>query len=184
MSEAFDPPADSVASRPLPPGMAWPEGRFEGRTQFREVLLAGLACAAAQGSRTLWLSDTDFADWPLSERIFVGALDAWCSRTRASPVAQVRVMAQSFGDMRQRHPRFVQWRGLWIHRVQTRATAQGADGVPSVLWTPEWMLHRIDPLRDTVVATTEPASRILMAERLQQWWQQARPAFADTTLGL
>lgn len=162
----------------------WPEGRFAGRQTFQDLLVQGLQCAAERGCRTVWLCDPDFGDWPLGERRLVAALDRWCATTRVSPVAQIRVMGQSFADMRLRHARFVQWRGLWAHRVQVRAWSAGQDRLPSVLWTPEWVLRRVDTDRDQVVATTDPGQRTAVGERLQQLWQMARPALPLTVLGV
>jgi len=167
-----------------PAGPAWPEGRFAGRAAFRDVLVEGMACAARAGSRTLWLCDPDFAAWPLGERRLIEALDAWSLSTRSSPVAQLRLLGQSYGDMRLRHGRFVAWRSMWAHRVQVRVPASDVEALPSVLWTPEWVLQRVDAERDTVVATCESAERTRVSEMLHGWWQTARPAFPDTPLGL
>lgn len=173
---------DVTGERGLAP--AWPEGRFTGRPAFQDLLVHGLQCAAERGCRTVWLCDPDFGDWPLGERRLVQALDRWCATTRVSPVAQIRVLGQSFADMRLRHGRFVQWRSLWSHRVQVRLWSAGQDRLPGMLWTPDWVLQRLDPERDQVVASTDAAQRAAAKERLQQLWQAARPAFPDTSLGL
>jgi len=165
-------------------GIGWPEGRFAGRERFQEALVQGLACAARAGSRTLWLCDPDFAAWPLGERRAMQALEAWGQATRGHPLAQLHLLGQSYGDMRLRHGRFVAWRSLWSHKVQARVRADDRETLPSVLWTPEWVLQRVDTERDTVVATCEPAERTRIGEELQRCWQTARPAFPDTPLGL
>jgi hypothetical protein len=175
----------AVPDEPAPPaGPAWPEGRFAGRADFRDLLAEGMACAAQAGSQTLWLCDPDFAAWPLGERRLLQALDAWGLSTRSSPVAQLRLLGQSYGDMRLRHGRFVAWRSLWSHRVQARAPASEVEALPSLLWTPEWVLQRVDTERDIGVATCEAAQRTRVKEWLQGLWQTARPAFPDTPLGL
>lgn len=162
----------------------WPEGRFVGRRDFQDRLVQGLQAAAQVACPLLWLCDPDFAAWPLGERRLVEALDSWAMATRAHPLAQLRVLGQRFDDMRLRHARFVDWRARWSHRVEVRVWSAGQDSLPSELWTPEWTLQRVDVDRDVVVATTEAAQRTRLDELLQQRWQQARPGFPATSLGL
>ena len=146
--------------------------------------MQGLQAAAQAACPLLWMCDPDFAAWPLGERRLVEALDSWAVATRAHPLAQLRVLGQRFDDMRLRHARFVDWRARWSHRVEVRVWSAGQDSLPSVLWTPEWTLQRVDDDRDVVVATTEAAQRTRLDEALQQRWQQARPGFPVTSLGL
>lgn len=162
----------------------WPEGRFVGREAFQQLVVQGLQQAAQLGCPLVWLCDPDFAAWPLGERRLVQALDAWAAATRAHPLAQLRVLGQGFDDMRLRHARFVDWRARWSHRVEVRVWSAGQASLPSVLWTPAWTLQRVDDTRDVVVATTDAAQRTRLDEWLQQRWQQARPGFPVTPLGL
>lgn len=172
---------------PGPPSSALPapdEGRFVGRTAFHEQVVRGLQAAALAGAPTVWLCDADFAAWPLGERRTVQALDDWAVATRAHPLAQLRVLGQRFDGMRLRQARFVDWRSRWSHRVDVRVWSAGQDTLPSVLWTPHWTLQRIDELRDVVVATADAVERTRLEERLHALWQQARPGFPVTQLGL
>lgn len=169
---------------PPPAPSPWPEGRFVGRRDFQDLLVQGLQAAAQAACPLLWMCDPDFAAWPLGERRWVEALDSWAAATRSHPLAQLRVLGQRFDDMRLRHARFVDWRSRWSHRVDVRVWSAGQDSLPSVLWTPEWTLQRVDDDRDVVVATTEAAQRTRLDEALQQRWQQARPGFPVTSLGL
>lgn len=162
----------------------WPEGRFVGREDFQQAVVSGLQQAAHQGCALLWLCDPDFAAWPLGERRLVQALDDWAAATRAHPLAQLRMLGQRFDDMRLRHARFVDWRARWSHRVDVRVWSAGQAQLPSVLWTPQWTMQRVDDTRDVVVATTEAVQRTRLDEALQQRWQQARPALPVTALGL
>ena len=162
----------------------WPEGRFVGRQQFENLVVQGLLQAAASASALVWLCDPDFADWPLGQRPLVDALDAWAVATRGHPLAQLRMLAQSYDDMRVRHARFVTWRARWSHRVEVRIWSAGQAKLPSVLWTPQWSLQRVDDTRDVVVATVDAAQRKRLDERLQPCWGQGRPAFPVTSLGL
>lgn len=172
---------------PPPPGNSpavWPEGRFVGREAFQQRVVQGVQMAADRACALVWLCDPDFSAWPLGERRLVQALDAWAAATRAHPLAQLRVLGQRFDDMRLRHARFVDWRARWSHRVEVRVWSAGQASLPSVLWTPEWTMQRVDDARDVVVATVEAAQRTRLDELLQQRWQQARPALPVTSLGL
>lgn len=183
-----DPPAVASGLVPEPRTengpAAWREGRFVGRQQFQDLVVQGLQLAAAHASPLVWLCDPDFADWPLGERRTVDALDAWAAATRGHPLAQLRVLGQSFDDMRVRHARFVAWRARWSHRVEVRVWSAGQASLPSVLWTSQWSLQRVDDTRDVVVATADAAQRTRLDERLQQCWAQGRPGFPVTSLGL
>ena len=157
-----------------------PEGRFEGRQAFISLVRQALATAAREGWPSLVLSDVDFADWPLGERVVVEALNAWAGRGR-----QLRLIAQDFGSVRQLHPRFVQWRTTWAHLVEAHAlSAASAGEVPSAIWSSAWMLERLDPLRCVGVTTTDGVRRLALRERLDGVWLKGSPSFAATTLGL
>jgi len=157
-----------------------PEGRFDGRQAFISLIRQALQTAAREGWTSLVLSDTDFADWPLGERVVVDALTAWAGRGR-----HLRLLAKDFGPVRQRHPRFVQWRITWAHLVEAHAFGAAAAGdVPSAIWSPGWTLERLDPLRCVGVATIDGARRVALRERLDSTWIKGSPSFAPTTLGL
>ena len=38
------------------------------RGEFQDALRGAFALAASSGAREIWLSDEDFADWPLGDR--------------------------------------------------------------------------------------------------------------------
>lgn len=169
---------DTTASTPAP--LALPTGRFEGRKAFTELVRHALETAAQEGWPSLVLSDPDFLDWPLGERSVIDALGHWASRGR-----QIRLLARDFGPLRLAHPRLVQWRTTWGHRVEAHA-CPGASGseLPSAIWSPGWTLERLDPVRSTGVTSNDPARRTLLLERLDACWHKGAPSFAATTLGL
>lgn len=157
-----------------------PIGRFEGRQAFISLVRQALQTAAREGWTSLVLSDADFADWPLGERAVVDALNTWAGRGR-----HLRLMAQDFSSVRQQHPRFVQWRTTWAHLVEAHALPSASTGeVPSAIWSPHWMLERLDPLRCTGVSSEDGARRVALRERLDSVWLKGSPSFAATTLGL
>jgi hypothetical protein len=163
---------------PTPPPLT--TGRFEGRRAFVDLVRHALDTAAREAWPSLVLSDADFLDWPLGESAVVDALSLWASRGR-----QIRLLARDFGPVRLTHPRLVQWRTTWGHRVEAHA-CPGATGseLPSAIWSPGWTLERLDPLRCTGVASNDPGRRIALKERLDACWHKGAPSFAATTLGL
>lgn len=157
-----------------------PDGRFEGREAFRQLVRDALACAAREGWREIILSDASFEDWPLGERAVAESLQAW-SRSGRSMV----LLARRYDEVVRRHARFVQWRGTWPHIVSASACAV-ADPLelPSAIWSPGWVLERRDIPHSAGWCGSEPERRLLLRESLGGWLQKAAPAFPATTLGL
>lgn len=154
-----------------------PTGRWAGREAFADHVRQAFQHAAREGWRQILLSDPDFADWPLGERVVVDALNEWAHSGR-----ELRLLARDFRPLRERAPRLVQWRVTWDHVVHARATM--ADGLPSAIWTPSWTLERLDLIHSTGVATHEARRRTELRERLDICWQRGSPAFPASTLGL
>ena len=157
-----------------------PTGRMEGREVFTDLVRQALAVAAEEGWPRLELSDTDFNDWPLGERAVIESLQAWVRQG-----GEIRFLAREFGPLRLAHPRLVSWRTLWSHRVQAHAmpSASGSK-LPSAIWSPGWTMERLDPVRCTLVASTDARRRTGLRERLDSFWHKGSPSFAATTLGL
>lgn len=157
-----------------------PEGRFTGRLAFADGIRLALQHAAREGWSMLWFCDPDFADWPLGERAVIETLNAWADSGRL-----LRLLARDFAPLRLQHPRFVQWRITWAHRVEAQACARAAAGdLPSALWTSGWTLERLDVLRCSGVCSADPARRIALRERIDNAWSRGSPSFAASTLGL
>ena len=159
---------------------ALPEGRFEGRDAFRQLVRDALACAAREGWRELVLSDAAFEDWPLGERAVAESLQAWSATGR-----RMVLLARSYDSVVRQHARFVQWRRTWSHIVSAWAcpSADALD-LPSAVWSPRWVLERRDPEHCVGYCGSEPERRVALRESLDGWLQKATPAFPATTLGL
>jgi hypothetical protein len=155
-------------------------GRFAGRAAFAQCIRDSLAAAAEQGWSQMILCDAGFGDWPLNERVVIDSLNAWARSGR-----QLTILATQYEGMVRLHPRFVTWRRTWGHIVDSRVCRQ-IDPVnfPTLLWSPRWMLQRLDPVRDTGVAGGEPERVVPGRELVQELLQVSSPGFPATTLGL
>lgn len=156
------------------------QGRLEGREAFAGQVRQALACAAREGWREIVLSDASFADWPLGERAVAESLQAWSASGR-----RCVLLARRYDELVRRHARFVAWRRTWSHIVEARG-CPSADAleIPSAIWSPHWVLHRLDAERSTGWAGREPDRRLALRELLDEWLQKSSPAFPATTLGL
>ncbi|HEY1230194.1 MAG TPA: hypothetical protein VGF26_23025 [Ramlibacter sp.] len=157
-----------------------PQGRFEGRDAFRQMVRDALTCAAHEGWRELILCDASFADWPLGERAVAESLQAWSASGR-----RCILLARRYDDVRRLHSRFVKWRQAWSHIVEARG-CPSADALelPSAIWSPAWVMRRLDIEHSHGVAGAEPERRVAVRELIDGWLQKSSPAFPSTTLGL
>ena len=156
------------------------QGAFVGPTAFADVVRHALAQADLAGWSEMVWSDATFEGWPLYEKAVVESLDAWARKGR-----KLTLLAQHFDAMRRVHHRFVGWRIRWDHLLECRVCkGVEASGFPSALWTPTWALRRLDLVRCTGVASTEPRMRQRLREELQERQRQSSPGFAASTLGL
>jgi hypothetical protein len=161
-------------------GEPLPSRRFEGREDFRQLVRDALACAARDGWREIILADASFAEWPLGERAVVDSLQAWSRSGR-----RIVLLAKRYDTVMREHARFVAWRRTWSHIV-TAFACSAADPLelPSAIWSPAWVLQRLDPEHSHGYCGSEPERRVLLRESLNEWLLKATPAFPATTLGL
>ena len=159
---------------------ALPQGRFEGPTEFAQLIRLAFSNAAAQGWREIIICDSTFEDWPLGERVVAQSLNDWSSSGR-----KLTMLAKNYSEVTRRHARFVTWRRTWAHIVECSCnSAISADDMPSALWSPVWVFQRLDLTRSTGVSGVEAARRVALKERLDECLKYSSPAFAATTLGL
>lgn len=159
---------------------ALPAGPFIGRESFRTRVREALAEAGRAGWRELILCDASFEDWPLGERAVVDALEAW-----ARTGQRLTLLAQRYDAVERGHPLFVNWRRQRAHLIECRGVPSAdALAMPSVLWSPEWVVHRHEVLRSSGVCGGEARRRLRLRELLDGWLERSSPAFAASTLGL
>ena len=156
------------------------DGSFNGRNDFQQLVRDALAMAAHEGWHDITLMDASFEDWPLGERTVVESLQAWSKTGRS-----FTIIAKRYDTVLVKHPRFVTWRGKWGHIVTARGVPSAdATDFPSAIYSPGWVMRRLDPVRSKGVAGAEPQRRLLLREEVTEWLGKSSPAFAATTLGL
>ncbi len=160
---------------------ALPTGRFSGREVFQQMVRDGFATAARDGWSEIFIADANFHDWPLGERGVVECLQDWARSGR-----RFTMLACTYDDVIRRHARFVRWRGTWDHIITCRRSpAADPLHIPSALWSPHWVMHRLDPERCVGATGNEPDRRVLLRETLNEWVRsKSSPGFSATTLGL
>ena len=165
---------NDTAAQPLP------SGAFSGRIAFQQLVRDALASAAREGWREIILCDPDFADWPLGERAVAESLQQWSATGR-----RCTLLARRYDEVVRRHARFVNWRTTWSHIIEARA-CPSADPLefPSAIWSPGWVLHRLDSERCNGITGREPERRVMLGENLHEWLQKSSPSFPASTLGL
>lgn len=158
-----------------------PTGRFSGRDDFQQLVRDAIFTAAREGWQEIFISDANFHDWPLGEREVVEALQAWAQGGR-----RFSMLAGDYADVIRRHARFVRWRGTWEHIINCRRSpAADPLDIPSALWSPHWVMHRLDTERSVGVTGSEPDRRVSLRETLNEWVRsKSVPGFPSTTLGL
>jgi hypothetical protein len=157
-----------------------PSGRFEGRDAFAQVVRDAFACAAQQGWREIFISDASFEGWPLHERVVVELLEAWARSGR-----RLTMVAGRYDAVLRNQARFVTWRKRWEHIIECRVSrSMDPLDFPSVIWSPVWVMRRLDLVRSTGVSSTSPDRRLKIREELDELLSGSAPGFPSTTLGL
>lgn len=159
---------------------ALPTGPFSGRAAFEQLVRDALACAAHEGWREIILSDATFLDWPLRESAVLESLQAWSKSGR-----HMTLLASRFDEVIRHHARFVLWRQSWGHIIDCRVchSAAAAD-FPSVIWSRDWCLHRIDPQRCSGVYSDDRERSVLLKQVLDEAIRESSPGFPASILGL
>lgn len=156
------------------------DGRFSGRSEFTGLVRQVLAAAAAQGWREMTWCDPDFGDWPLGERAVAQALNDWAASGR-----KLTMLAEHYDAVVGRHARFVTWRQTWSHAVDCRKSGAVSRGrLPSAIWSPGWVMERLDRQRCTGLAGPGLARCKALKERLNEHLVGSSAGFPCTVLGL
>jgi hypothetical protein len=170
----------STSAGDAPMDAELPSGRFAGRIAFQQLMRDALACAARESWPEIILCDADFHDWPLGERAVAESLQEWSAAGR-----RCTLLARRYDQVVRRHARFVTWRQRWSHIIDARACAF-ADPLelPSAIWSPGWVMQRLDPERCNGISGREPERRLSLRECLNEWLAKSSASFPSSTLGL
>lgn len=154
---------------------------FTTRREFHDALHEGFSEMARVGCREAWISDEDFADWPLNSPSVVQLLSQWAQSHR-----KLTVIARSFDEMARRHPRWVEWRRQWSHVVECRAFEDAEPGeIPTLLLAPGVVLVRLfDTVRHRGSISREPGDWVRHREIVDAVSQRSVESFPPTILGL
>jgi hypothetical protein len=159
------------------PGGALIEGRTEVIGAWRQLLLG----AADAGVRELRCIDPDFTEWPLDEPAVLDALLRWAR----PPGRMLRMVAQDFGALERKHPRFTAWRRDWSHRFEALQPVESSAGeLPTLLLADRQAIELLDRERWRARRLLEPAERRALMEQCEAIAQRCEPAWPPTTLGL
>jgi len=151
------------------------------RGEFHAALRAAFAEVANVGCREIWLSDTDFADWPLNERAIVESLTQWAQAHR-----KLTMLAQTFDEVVRRHGRWIEWRRQWSHVVECRTNTELEAGeMPTMMLAPGLLtLRLVDPIRYRGSVSRHAADAIQARESIDAVLQRSAETFPVTNLGL
>lgn len=159
------------------------EGRFEGRVAFQQGLREALAAVAQGEHRDVWLSDHDFAQWPLGERAVVESFNQWALGNHHGRCVLLGAHFDAFARV---HPRWVEWRQLWSHRVLClQAPDEAIADIPSALLVPGLVsveLFDRDHCRGLI--SRDPLRWTELKERIDAISQRSSETFPPTTIGL
>lgn len=151
------------------------------RGEFQAALRGAFAEAAQTGCREMWLTDVDFADWPLGEPDVIENLRTW-----ARPHRKLTLLAQNFDTVARRHPRWVDWRRMWSHVVECRSNTELEAGqMPTLLLATGLVSVRLaDPLRFRGSVSHDAASLLRAREAIAAVLDRSNPDFPATVLGV
>ncbi|MDH5540686.1 MAG: hypothetical protein OEY03_14895 [Rhizobacter sp.] len=154
---------------------------IDSRGEFHDALRGAFAEAASQGCREIWICDSDFADWPLSEVALIESLTLWAKAHR-----KLTVLARSFDEIARHHARWVAWRRTWSHIVECRSNNELEAGqMPTILLAPGLVTVRlVDPVRFRGSVSRSPADAVQARELIDAVLQRSEEAFPVTSLGL
>ena len=136
----------------------------------------------ALATRTLWLVDHDFTNWPLGDAAFVDSLARWLRL----PQRRIVMLAADYDALPRRHPRFMNWRRDWSHALSPFVAPEDlADRLPTLLFGDSGLvLHLFDALHWRGRAGLDEQAARAWREEIDVVLQRSEPGFPVHTLGL
>ena len=97
----------------------------------------------------------------------------------------LRMVAQDFGALERKHPRFTAWRRDWAHRFEAlQPVATSTGDLPTLLLADRQAIHLLDRERWRARWLLQPAERRSWLEQYEAIAQRCEAAWPPTTLGL
>lgn len=151
------------------------------RNAFLEALRGAFRELADNPSRHVFLSDPDFADWPLNEPGVVEDLGRWAQSHR-----HLTLVASHFDEVARRHARWVAWRQHWSHVVACQAVddADLTTLQPQFLIPGRLVIRLVDRASCRGSLSRAEADIVQAQEALDAILQRSTPSFPATLLGL
>lgn len=161
---------------------AVPPPIIDSRQSWIQALHWGVQTAIGQGARCITWVDTDFAEWPLNDTAWLQALVPWLRQ----PQRRLVLLAATFAEIPQRHPRFMAWRRDWAHAIEPlQAPEEMAASLPCVLLDDRQIsVQLLDPLHWRGRAAQETRAAHLLREQVDAVLQRSEASFPVNTLGL
>lgn len=172
-----------TASWPRMPRMSDPASYtlITSRSAFHEALRAAFHELASSTSRHVFLSDLDFADWPLNEPGVVEDLGRWARSHRS-----LTLLASHFDEVARRHARWVAWRQHWSHVVDCQAVDEADLPAlqPLLLIPGQLVIRLVDRVAYRGSVSRAETDLVQAQEALDALLQRSAPSFPATILGL
>jgi hypothetical protein len=151
------------------------------RSAFHNALREAFRTLADAPARNVFLSDLDFADWPLNDAGVVDELTRW-----ARPHRRLTLLAGHFDEFARRHARWVAWRRTWSHVVDCQAADEAdlADVATQFLIPGVLVVRLVDRVAYRGSASRSEADLTQAQDLLDAILQRSQASFPATTLGL
>ncbi len=158
------------------------------RTPFdtRAAFADHLQDALERAQREVWMTDRDFADWPLAQPAFATALQSFL---RVSAANRMRLLTLDADRIPSQAPRFMQVLKSHASSAQCRvvpphAAARFGEACSMLIADRSLLVRRFHRDRPRGAAEFDPAAARPWLDQFETVWEESSPALTSTTLGL
>lgn len=158
-----------------------PFGVTDGRQAFMEAVRELLLQLPESAPREVWMIDAAFDGWPLDEPAVLDALGAWLRPAGR----QLRIVANDFGAVQQRFPRFAAWRRLRVHALDAwQPTPEDNVQLSAQLLAESAAIEMLDAARWRSRLVVNRADLRALNENAGTLLRRCQSAWPATTVGL
>ncbi|MFN4266028.1 MAG: hypothetical protein ACK4F8_09825 [Aquabacterium sp.] len=157
-------------------------GRFETWQGFEDRFVAAMAVLASE-PLDVFMIDTDFHHWPLGSRAVVDAFHQWIMQAKSG---HCTLLGRDFSRIKTDHPRWVQWRQPWAHRVHCKQIPadEGLNLLPTLVLRGNLGIRVQDPISGAGIWTRDVGQIGDWSLEIDVISQRSHEATLSTTLGL